>query len=690
MQLITRRLSRKLLVFLVIAVIFTMTFGAGAALADDTWTQTSRAEFESGTLFRVDTSSSPGDVKLAASGGSNYAYALRGKNTKTFWRYDASADSWTPLANTPANVKYGGSLAYDGGNYIYAFRGDSTTFWRYDISANSWTTRANAPGTVKEGGALIYNNGYVYALQGNNTKNFWRYNVSTNSWTPMASTHDNVKEGGALTTDGGNYIYAFQCVGTSIFWRYSISANSWTLLAATPGDVGYGAALTYSSGGYIYALRGKYTQDFWRYDISANSWTSKAATLGDVQWGGALAFSGGNYIYALRGKYTWDFWRYDVSANSWTARTHAPSTVSYGGALAVGGVSYYGSGNLTSSAHDTGYTADFGTISWTGTTPAGTALKFRIATNTDNATWNFLGPDGTSGTYYTTGSGQAIWSGHDGDRYIKYRAFLDTTDTARTPVLNDVSITCVMQVDMPAVSTAAATLVEETTATLHGTVTDDGGGACQYRFEYDTDSGEPYTYSTPWTGNKTTGQSFDEGISGLGKGTKYYFRAQVKNGAGTSSGSELNFLTKPDEPVVSTFTATVVSDTRIDLTWTKGEGAWKTLIRRDTDDYPADRNDGVQAYFDTGTSCSDTGLTPGTTYYYRAWSYVTGSEQWSDWYQDASATTTGEPEVPPLSVGGTILKVNKAQVLAPWLMLFAVVSLVTGGVAVGLKKRLKG
>jgi len=686
MQLNIRKLSLALFRGAVVATLLFACVSAGVARADDTWTQTSQADFESGALFQLDTSSSPGDVKLARAGGSNYAYALRGKNTKYFWQYDVSTDSWASLALTPGNVKYGGSLAYDGDNYIYAFKGNSSSFWRYDISLDSWTTLTSAPGTVKQGGALTYNDGYVYALQGNNTKNFWRYNISTSTWTTLASTNDNVKYGGALTNDSGNYIYAFHCVGTAIFWRYDISADLWTLMANTPNGVGYGAALTYDSSGYIYALRGKCSDGFWRYDISGDSWSEMTDTPDSVEWGGALAWGGGDYIYALRGKYTWDFWRYDTSADSWTSRAHAPSSVGYGGALVMGGASYYGSGTLASSTYNAGSAVDFGNISWTSTATAGTSVKFQLATNSDNATWNFVGHDGTSATYYTSSGGQAIWSGHDDDRYIKYKAYLGTTDTGKTPVLHDISVTYTQQIILPTVTTGNATLVEESTATLHGTVTGDGSEACQYRFQYGTSPGS-YTYDTGWTGSKTTGQSFSADITGLDEGTKYYFRAQAKNSAGTASGTELNFLTKPEPPVNATFTASAAGDTQINLTWTKGEGAWKTLIRRDTEGYPADRNAGFQVYFDTGTSVSDTGLSPGTTYYYRAWSYVTGSEQWSDGYRDASATTTGEPPVPPVAVGGTILEVNKVQVLTPWLCLFVVVSLAVGGVVVRLTRK---
>ena len=48
-------------------------------------------------------------------------------------------------------------------------------------------------------------------------------------------------------------------------------------------------------------------------------------------------------------------------------------------------------------------------------------------------------------------------------------------------------------------------------------------------------------------------------ITSTYKGTKYYFRAQAKNSAGTASGPEMEFLTKPEAPVDGTFTATPVN-----------------------------------------------------------------------------------------------------------------------------------
>jgi len=66
--------------------------------------------------------------------GEDYLYALRGNNSRGFWRYVPATDAWEALALTPANVRGGGALAWAGGRYLYAFRGDNgDDFWAYDL-----------------------------------------------------------------------------------------------------------------------------------------------------------------------------------------------------------------------------------------------------------------------------------------------------------------------------------------------------------------------------------------------------------------------------------------------------------------------------------------------------------------------------------------------------------------------------
>ena len=70
------------------------------------------------------------------------------------------------------------------------------------------------------------------------------------------------------------------------------------------------------------------------------------------------------------------------------------------------------------------------------------SVRFQLATATTSnpATWNFLGPDGTAGTYYTPVNTN-IPAAHTGDQYLRYRALLSTASTTVTPSVADVAIT---------------------------------------------------------------------------------------------------------------------------------------------------------------------------------------------------------------------------------------------------------
>jgi hypothetical protein len=102
------------------------------------------------------------------------------------------------------------------------------------------------------------------------------------------------------------------------------------------------------------------------------------------------------------------------------------------------------SGNLVSSLKDanpaTGFSAEWTTLSWTNVAlPANTTLQFQAAgSNSSTGPFNFVGPDGTAATFFTV-SGASL-SQFNGFRYLKYKAYLATTNTANTPTLNDVTV----------------------------------------------------------------------------------------------------------------------------------------------------------------------------------------------------------------------------------------------------------
>jgi hypothetical protein len=120
----------------------------------------------------------------------------------------------------------------------------------------------------------------------------------------------------------------------------------------------------------------------------------------------------------------------------------------------------------------------------------------------------------------------------------------------------------------PTATAEAATGITVTEATLNGRLTDDGGATCQYRFRYGTGDGS-YT-ETAWTGSiRGAGLAFSQAISGLSKGTKYYFAAQAKNeGCEGPWSPELRLTTLTvtvTKPKVATQFPTNVQDTTATL-----------------------------------------------------------------------------------------------------------------------------
>jgi hypothetical protein len=115
--------------------------------------------------------------------------------------------------------------------------------------------------------------------------------------------------------------------------------------------------------------------------------------------------------------------------------------------LEQSGGNYVPSGSLISSTFDTGASSNFDNIIWQPSSqPAGAganSVQLQIATSptdTSTTTWNFTGPDGTSGTYYTA-SNSTISPFNDGNRYLRYEVFFNTQSATNTPELSSVAFT---------------------------------------------------------------------------------------------------------------------------------------------------------------------------------------------------------------------------------------------------------
>lgn len=110
------------------------------------------------------------------------------------------------------------------------------------------------------------------------------------------------------------------------------------------------------------------------------------------------------------------------------------------------GGNYYPSASLISSTFDTGSaSSSYTNILWlplsqppeTGTS----SVKFQFAASSDKATWEFSGPDGTSGTYYDAVNNNLNNQIYGDKRYFRYKIFLSTETATSSPLVSDISVT---------------------------------------------------------------------------------------------------------------------------------------------------------------------------------------------------------------------------------------------------------
>ncbi len=107
---------------------------------------------------------------------------------------------------------------------------------------------------------------------------------------------------------------------------------------------------------------------------------------------------------------------------------------------------YAVSGYLESSTFDVGAGKTLRNIIWeplaqpllTGSS----SVLFQLAGSNSStpASWNFIGPDGTATSFYTS-INNAIFSGLNNNRYLRYRVFLSTADNHYSPQLSEVALT---------------------------------------------------------------------------------------------------------------------------------------------------------------------------------------------------------------------------------------------------------
>lgn len=251
-------------------------------------------------------------------------------------------------------------------------------------------------------------------------------------------------------------------------------------------------------------------------------------------------------------------------------------------------------------------------------------------------------------TLSETGSFSRSLSGLDDGVDYELRAVASASN-GDTDTGTAVSFTTTEQ--LVAVTTGDPTNLDETTATLNGSLTDLGNASsADVYFQYRLAGGDSWT-RTPARTLSSTG-SFDESVADLLDGEDYEYRAfAVASDDDTDSGDVTNFSTVEHLVAVSTDAATDVGDTKATL-----NGSVTDLGNAaETDVYFEYREVGLSSWTVTSTqSLSDagsfsdsvSGLSSGTDYEYRA--VAEASDGDSDTGGLVTCTTTAADHAPAI------------------------------------------
>lgn len=494
--------SILLISILIISGLLTINFldtNFQTAEAMSNWTQTSTQDFENGTsnnltiigngeaaelqielsdLYHWKDLTSPyspnmrSDFSMATICTDDKVVIFGGySNLDETWEYDLSNNSWidkTPYpkpSNYPSGRRYHTMASIYGDDKAILFGGiDPWTIykddtWEYDSSNGSWVDRTKIirpPRRTLAGMASIFGTDKVLLFGGSvgysilsYFKDTWVYDSSDATWTnktpssiptnyphrrsysQMESVYgtDKVVMFGGGYHDGSKY-YCFNDT-----WIYDYTNDTWsnmTPIGVSPKARNFHRIASIQGDDKIVLFGGQNVtsylfKDTWIYDLSDNTWTEVILRDPDIQPGyrasfGLAAIDGQDKIILFGG----------ASFTSGRMR----DTWIYTHTLPLR------NGTYTSNPHDTGTKSDFKTLSWNSNIPTNTTLKFQARAGdneSDLVNRTFVGPDGAETSFYAS-SPTEIWSGHDGERWIQYKAYLNISVIKYSPSLKDITI----------------------------------------------------------------------------------------------------------------------------------------------------------------------------------------------------------------------------------------------------------
>jgi hypothetical protein len=217
-------------------------------------------------------------------------------------------------------------------------------------------------------------------------------------------------------------------------------------------------------------------------------------------------------------------------------------------------------GTLESQPFDAGAGVNWKTIIWTKSQPSDD-IRFQLRSAADLISLNlsiFVGPDGTISTYYNT-SGDNIWTDHNSDQWIQYKAYLRTTDGNYTPALEDVTIIYNhLPVVTSLVNPADNSLINDSTPMFNWNFFDQDGTQGGFQVLIDDDSG--FMSVNYDSGQQSTSNQYWQFPTGTGYTTisdgTWYWKVKTQDNDGDWGPNSSYYIVTIDATPPNAFTPT--------------------------------------------------------------------------------------------------------------------------------------
>ena len=407
-----------------------------------TWQEDTLNDFLDGFEDATDVTNYPGYVQIAQTGGAEewteptiitdmdaqakinglvakngYLYAALGSSLKKIEVFDIDTDPASPSSQGTFSLADDANNLAINSDYLYAALKNSTQVVIFDLSSDP----INPPNVGSfnlgaEASGLWVQNDYLFAtMEGDNRVKVYDLTDPVNpTWEGEFVTSQNTVD----VSGSGNYLYIAQVANKRAIEVFDISAG-----VTSPTFLGEIPALYQPTGIWIkgntlylslsqkraamYTLSFNPTRPFLLGIFQTNQNTSDITALGD--------------------------YGYVSGDDSWQ---RAIEVIYIGDSKGLSGI-YFVYGEYISSTLEASPAAAFNRLSWEGEEVVNSNIMFQIASNDDDFTWDFVGPDGTAGTYFEEPGAIPLPSALA--RYLKYKIIL-TGDGGSTPTVDKVRI----------------------------------------------------------------------------------------------------------------------------------------------------------------------------------------------------------------------------------------------------------